>query len=70
MVDLEWLLEQYPNTCRQKPMLVVTGATGVDPVALREAATRHPAVKLAFARLPISYGTHHTLVVMLMHLFW
>lgn len=63
MVDLEWLLEQYPPACRSSPITLVVGekqGTDAKEVKRDAQALGASSVSVLAARLPIPFGTHHS----------
>ncbi|XP_065882346.1 tyrosyl-DNA phosphodiesterase 1-like [Dysidea avara] len=65
MFDVPWLIEQYPATFRDKPLLLVHGDQREALAKLRCEADPFPQVKLMQARLEIMYGTHHSKMMLL-----
>ncbi|XP_014678998.1 PREDICTED: tyrosyl-DNA phosphodiesterase 1-like [Priapulus caudatus] len=64
-IDVPWLVRQYPNAARRRPLLVVHGEQREARAALHESAADHPHVSFVQARLDIPYGTHHTKLMLL-----
>ncbi|KHN78423.1 putative tyrosyl-DNA phosphodiesterase [Toxocara canis] len=63
MIDLPWLLSQYPAKCSQSPISIIVGENnGTNHLEIRSAAARCGAdnVTVGRARLALPYGTHHT----------
>ncbi|BHF67002.1 tyrosyl-DNA phosphodiesterase 1 [Sparganum proliferum] len=66
MFDVDWLLKQYPPKFRFRPLLLVHGGLGG---ADTTADAPYPGnVAFCRARLPMSYGTHHTKMMLLHYL--
>ncbi len=68
MIDPGWLLSQYPVKNRQKPLILITGASnGTDSRSLQAGWDKKifPNVKIFGAPLSIPYGTHHTKMMLL-----
>ena len=59
-IDIPWLMSQYPQASRSKPLLVVHGAQRAEKADLHLSAEPYSNVRLCQARLEIMYGTHHT----------
>ena len=62
--DIEWLINQYPENSRNKPLLIVYGERGDSNVQLRAVASRLQNLQLCRVDLP-PYGTHHTKMMLL-----
>uniref|UniRef100_A0A914XB49 Aprataxin and PNK-like factor PBZ domain-containing protein n=1 Tax=Plectus sambesii TaxID=2011161 RepID=A0A914XB49_9BILA len=66
MIDLEWLLRQYPSSSSPHEMTLVVGeSSGTDYAHVNRDAQALPSsskfsVKVARARLFLQYGSHHT----------
>ncbi|WKY04967.1 hypothetical protein Q1695_005738 [Nippostrongylus brasiliensis] len=63
MIDLDWLIRQYPVPCRDSPIICVVGEKmGTDKRSLARdaAALKLSNVSVLGAPLPIPFGTHHT----------
>ncbi|KAL6739606.1 hypothetical protein Aduo_013040 [Ancylostoma duodenale] len=63
MIDLEWLIQQYPAPCRDSPIICVVGEKmGTDKKSLQTEvnANKWSNVSVLGATLPIPFGTHHT----------
>ncbi|XP_059162310.1 tyrosyl-DNA phosphodiesterase 1-like isoform X2 [Physella acuta] len=67
MFDIPWLIHQYPEPFRKKPVLLVHGDQGRDEINLKEAASPYSNVALCRATLDIPYGTHHTKMMLLLY---
>ncbi|KJH42428.1 Kae1-associated kinase Bud32 [Dictyocaulus viviparus] len=67
MIDLDWLIRQYPTSCRESPIFCVVGEkmgtdkrTGANYSLQDVAAHNFKNVSIFGASLPIPFGTHHT----------
>uniref|UniRef100_A0A915BFA2 Tyrosyl-DNA phosphodiesterase n=3 Tax=Parascaris univalens TaxID=6257 RepID=A0A915BFA2_PARUN len=63
MIDLPWLLSQYPERCSTYPISIIVGENnGTNHVDVRAEAHRCKAdnVSVGRARLALPYGTHHS----------
>ncbi|CAJ0602763.1 unnamed protein product [Cylicocyclus nassatus] len=63
MIDLEWLLRQYPASCRDSSIMCIVGdQMGTDREELEKSVSvnKRSNVSVFGAKLPIPYGTHHT----------
>ncbi|XP_066279996.1 tyrosyl-DNA phosphodiesterase 1-like [Branchiostoma lanceolatum] len=67
MIDIPWLIQQYPKEAREKPLLIVHGDSGLSKVKLQEDAHRFSNIQLCQARLEIMYGTHHSKMMFLLY---
>ncbi|VDO80532.1 unnamed protein product [Soboliphyme baturini] len=65
MIDIPWLISKYPEKCRKKPLLIVTGVTGSEWSLFMQEALAFNNITVTKARLQISYGTHHTKMMLL-----
>ena len=63
-IDIDWLINQYPTSAKDKPLLIVHGSQGVHNRELQQEAAAYPNVKLCRVDLP-PYGTHHTKMMLL-----
>ncbi|XP_038629419.1 tyrosyl-DNA phosphodiesterase 1 isoform X4 [Scyliorhinus canicula] len=59
-IDIPWLVKQYPEEFRTKPLLVVHGEQRQSKAELHEDAHPYTNIRLCQAKLEIAYGTHHT----------
>ncbi|XP_078263049.1 tyrosyl-DNA phosphodiesterase 1 [Rhinoraja longicauda] len=66
-IDIPWLMEQYPEEFRTKPLLIVHGEQRLAKAHLHEQAHPYPNVHLCQAKLEIAYGTHHTKMMLLLY---
>lgn len=66
-IDIPWLMEQYPEEFRTKPLLIVHGEQRLAKARLHEEAHPYPNVRLCQAKLEIAYGTHHTKMMLLLY---
>ncbi|XP_067894350.1 tyrosyl-DNA phosphodiesterase 1 [Heterodontus francisci] len=66
-IDIPWLVKQYPDEFRTKPLLIVHGEQRQSKAALHEDAHPYPNVRLCQAKLEIFYGTHHTKMMLLLY---
>ncbi|CAG9532634.1 unnamed protein product [Cercopithifilaria johnstoni] len=63
MVDLRWLLTQYPGRLRQGPITLIVGERMGTDFTLTKTAVKHCGatnVSVGRARLMIPFGTHHS----------
>uniref|UniRef100_A0A1I7XRI7 Tyrosyl-DNA phosphodiesterase 1 n=1 Tax=Heterorhabditis bacteriophora TaxID=37862 RepID=A0A1I7XRI7_HETBA len=61
MIETEWLINQYPCLCRETPITLVVGEKmGTDKNNLMRDAKKWENITVLGAKLPISFGTHHT----------
>ncbi|XP_078673638.1 tyrosyl-DNA phosphodiesterase 1-like isoform X2 [Branchiostoma floridae x Branchiostoma belcheri] len=67
MIDIPWLMQQYPQEARGKPLLIVHGDSGLSKVKLQEDAHHFSNIQLCQARLEIMYGTHHSKMMFLLY---
>lgn len=67
MFEIPWLMKQYPEQFRSKPLLLVHGFTGGNKSALEIEATKYSNIKFCQARLEMMYGTHHTKMMLLLY---
>ncbi|XP_078090619.1 tyrosyl-DNA phosphodiesterase 1 [Mustelus asterias] len=66
-IDIPWLVKQYPEEFRTKPLLVVHGEQRQSKAALHEDAHPYTNIRLCQAKLEIAYGTHHTKMMLLLY---
>ncbi|XP_061174599.1 tyrosyl-DNA phosphodiesterase 1-like isoform X1 [Saccostrea echinata] len=67
MFEIQWLMQQYPASFRQKPLLCVHGFQGGQKSALEADARKFTNIKFCQARLEMPYGTHHTKMMFLLY---
>lgn len=67
MIQIPWLLDQYPPEHRSKPILIVHGEQKQSKQALERDAKNYPNVTLCQAKLEIMYGTHHSKMMLLLY---
>ncbi|XP_075470681.1 tyrosyl-DNA phosphodiesterase 1 isoform X2 [Ascaphus truei] len=60
-IDVAWLIQQYPEEFRDRPLLIVHGEKRESKARLHEAAHPYENVRLCQAKLDIPFGTHHTI---------
>lgn len=66
-VDIQWLIDQYPDKNQDKPLHIIHGSEGPGEVELKKDASPYPQIKLIRAKLTIPYGTHHTKMMFLLY---
>ncbi|KAG8449061.1 hypothetical protein GDO86_015932 [Hymenochirus boettgeri] len=66
-IDIKWLVKQYPEEFRAKPLLIVHGEKRESKAKLHEDAHPYEHVRLCQAKLDIAYGTHHTKMMLLLY---
>ncbi|KAM4662871.1 tyrosyl-DNA phosphodiesterase 1 isoform 2-T2 [Discoglossus pictus] len=66
-IDIAWLVKQYPEEFRNKPLLIVHGEKRESKARLHEEAHQYENVRLCQAKLDIAYGTHHTKMMLLLY---
>ncbi|KAJ8309162.1 hypothetical protein KUTeg_014036 [Tegillarca granosa] len=67
MFEIPWIMKQYPEPFRSKPLLVVHGFQGPNKAALQAEAAQYTNIKFCQARLEMAYGTHHTKMMLLLY---
>jgi tyrosyl-DNA phosphodiesterase-1 len=65
LIDIPWLLQQYPPDKRKCPLLIVHGEQRDSLLQLRKEAQPYPNVQLFQAKLEIMFGTHHSKMMLL-----
>ncbi|XP_031555938.1 tyrosyl-DNA phosphodiesterase 1-like [Actinia tenebrosa] len=66
MIDIPWLMQQYPQDKRSKPLLIVHGSQGQSKTEMIKDAEQFPNIKFFQARLE-AYGTHHSKMMLLLY---
>ncbi|XP_041069779.1 tyrosyl-DNA phosphodiesterase 1 isoform X1 [Carcharodon carcharias] len=66
-IDIPWLVKQYPEEFRTKPLLIVHGEQRQSKAELHGDAHPYPNIRLCQAKLEIAYGTHHTKMMLLLY---
>lgn len=66
MVDISWLMEQYPVDKRSKPLLIVHGNQREAKAELQREAEPYPNIQMFAARLE-AFGTHHSKMMLLLY---
>ncbi|XP_053553544.1 tyrosyl-DNA phosphodiesterase 1 [Bombina bombina] len=66
-IDIPWLVKQYPEEFRTKPLLIVHGEKRESKARLHEEAHPYENIRLCQAKLDIAYGTHHTKMMLLLY---
>ncbi|XP_063804694.1 tyrosyl-DNA phosphodiesterase 1 isoform X1 [Pseudophryne corroboree] len=66
-IDVAWLVAQYPEEFRRKPLLIVHGEKQQSKAKLHEDAHPYENVRLCQARLDMAFGTHHTKMMLLLY---
>ncbi|KAM9860883.1 tyrosyl-DNA phosphodiesterase 1 [Aulostomus maculatus] len=63
--DIAWMLQQYPEEFRNRPVLIVHGDKREAKARLVQQAQPFPHVRFCQAKLDIAFGTHHTKMMLL-----
>ncbi|CAH2328016.1 tyrosyl-DNA phosphodiesterase 1 [Pelobates cultripes] len=66
-IHIPWLVKQYPEEFRKKPLLIVHGEKRESKAKLHEDAHPYENVRLCQAKLDIAFGTHHTKMMLLLY---
>ncbi|KAM7165475.1 tyrosyl-DNA phosphodiesterase 1 isoform 3-T5 [Macrochelys suwanniensis] len=66
-IDVKWLIRQYPQEFRKKPLLIVHGEKRESKAELHAQAHAYENVRLCQAKLDIAFGTHHTKMMLLLY---
>ncbi|XP_068110666.1 tyrosyl-DNA phosphodiesterase 1 [Hyperolius riggenbachi] len=66
-IDIPWLMKQYPDEFRNKPLLIVHGEKQESKARLHEQAHPYENIRLCQARLDMAFGTHHTKMMLLLY---
>ncbi|CAD5123083.1 DgyrCDS11459 [Dimorphilus gyrociliatus] len=64
-IDVDWLVQCYPESFRSKPLLIVHGFKGREKQDLESEAAKYDHIGFCQARLDIAYGTHHSKMMLL-----
>ncbi|KAL8615227.1 hypothetical protein ACOMHN_050268 [Nucella lapillus] len=67
MIDIPWLVSQYPKQFRDKPLLLVHGEQARSEADLKEGGAPYKNITFCRAKLEIMYGTHHTKMMFLLY---
>uniref|UniRef100_A0A8C6JYJ1 Uncharacterized protein n=1 Tax=Melopsittacus undulatus TaxID=13146 RepID=A0A8C6JYJ1_MELUD len=60
-IDVAWLVRQYPQEFRKKPLLIVHGEKRESKAELLAQARPYENISFCQAKLDIAFGTHHTI---------
>ncbi|XP_032300711.1 tyrosyl-DNA phosphodiesterase 1 isoform X2 [Coturnix japonica] len=60
-IDVAWLVRQYPEEYRKKPLLIVHGEKRESKAELLAQARPFENISFCQAKLDIAFGTHHTI---------
>lgn len=63
--DIPWMVQQYPPEFRDRPVLIVHGDKREAKARLLQQAKPFPHVRFCQAKLEITFGTHHTKMMLL-----
>ncbi|XP_025935220.1 tyrosyl-DNA phosphodiesterase 1 isoform X10 [Apteryx rowi] len=63
-IDVEWLVRQYPQEFRKKPLLIVHGEKRESKAELLAQARPYENISFCQAKLDIAFGTHHTVYLL------
>ncbi|NXE88846.1 TYDP1 phosphodiesterase, partial [Menura novaehollandiae] len=66
-IDVGWLVRQYPQEFRKKPLLIVHGEKRESKAALLAQARPYENISFCQAKLDIAFGTHHTKMMLLLY---
>ncbi|NWX81403.1 TYDP1 phosphodiesterase, partial [Nothoprocta pentlandii] len=66
-IDVEWLVKQYPQEFRKKPLLIVHGEKRESKAELLAQARPYENISFCQAKLDIAFGTHHTKMMLLLY---
>nr|XP_027313889.2 tyrosyl-DNA phosphodiesterase 1 isoform X1 [Anas platyrhynchos] len=66
-IDVEWLVRQYPQEFRKKPLLIVHGEKRESKAELLAQARPFDNISFCQAKLDIAFGTHHTKMMLLLY---
>ncbi|NXI46106.1 TYDP1 phosphodiesterase, partial [Galbula dea] len=66
-IDVGWLVRQYPQEFRKKPLLIVHGEKRESKAELLAQARPYENISLCQAKLDIAFGTHHTKMMILLY---
>ncbi|XP_033734263.1 tyrosyl-DNA phosphodiesterase 1-like isoform X2 [Pecten maximus] len=67
MFEIPWLMKQYPQQFRSKPLLLVHGFKGPNKASLEAEGAVYSNIRFCQARLDMPYGTHHTKMMFLLY---
>ncbi|OWF40656.1 tyrosyl-DNA phosphodiesterase 1-like isoform X2 [Mizuhopecten yessoensis] len=67
MFEVPWLMKQYPQQFRSKPLLLVHGFKGANKASLEADGAAYSNIRFCQARLDMPYGTHHTKMMFLLY---
>ncbi|NXC40322.1 TYDP1 phosphodiesterase, partial [Penelope pileata] len=66
-IDVPWLVRQYPQEYRKKPLLIVHGEKRESKAELLAQARPFENISFCQAKLDIAFGTHHTKMMLLLY---
>ncbi|NXT79107.1 TYDP1 phosphodiesterase, partial [Zapornia atra] len=66
-IDVGWLVSQYPQEFRKKPLLIVHGEKRESKAALLAQGRPYENISFCQAKLDIAFGTHHTKMMILLY---
>uniref|UniRef100_A0A8C3DBZ3 Tyrosyl-DNA phosphodiesterase 1 n=1 Tax=Corvus moneduloides TaxID=1196302 RepID=A0A8C3DBZ3_CORMO len=66
-IDVGWLVRQYPQEFRKKPLLIVHGEKRESKAELMAQARPYENISFCQAKLDIAFGTHHTKMMLLLY---
>ncbi|KAM7109641.1 tyrosyl-DNA phosphodiesterase 1 isoform 2-T2 [Ciconia maguari] len=66
-IDVPWLVRQYPQEFRKKPLLIVHGEKRESKAELLAQARPYENISFCQAKLDIAFGTHHTKMMLLLY---
>ncbi|KAF2986216.1 hypothetical protein EK904_009744 [Melospiza melodia maxima] len=66
-IDVGWLVRQYPQEFRKKPLLIVHGERRESKAELIAQARPYENISFCQAKLDIAFGTHHTKMMLLLY---
>ena len=65
-IDVDWMMEQYPDCIKTKPILLVHGEQRANNIKLVNDAKPYPNITLCRVDLP-PFGTHHTKMMLILY---